>query len=103
MKILTLAGCVLAAASLSACALPGGGTSGLAPAIDALAHAGCTGNLDFNVGATTAAGISPGSAHLENTFHGACDPRNAPPPVQTLQQFGTALPSAVPPAAAAPK
>lgn len=80
MKLTLLAGCALASVTLSGCGTLGGsGPSNLAPVIDALARAGCTGDLSFSGGATTAAGISPGSAHIENAFHGACDPRNAQP------------------------
>lgn len=84
MKNLLLAGaCALALVSLGGCGTLAGGSSNLPATIDALAHAGCTGDLTFSGGASTAAGVSPGSAHVENSFHGACDPRNAraTPPV----------------------
>lgn len=76
--ILTLAACALAAVALSGCGTLSAGQSNLAPVITALAAAGCTGDLQFNIQAGSAAGISPGSFSVGNTFHGACDPRNAP-------------------------
>lgn len=80
MKTLIIAGCaVLSALALSACSTVGGAQTGLAPVIDALARAGCAGNFSFGGGATTAAGLSPGSGHIENSFSGTCDPRNAKP------------------------
>lgn len=80
MKILTLAGCaVLSALALSGCGTLGNAPAQLAPVIDALGRAGCTGNLHFGIGAGSAAGMSPGAFHVENTFDGSCDPRNAKP------------------------
>jgi len=82
----TALACV-AAVNLSGCALLNAKPSDLAPTIDALARAGCTGDLTFTAGAGSAAGLSPGSFHAENSFHGSCDPRNAPPAVKPLSQL----------------
>lgn len=93
-----------ASVALSGCGTMGSGPSQLAPVIDSLAHAGCTGNLHFGIGAGSAAGLSPGSFHVENTFDGACDPRNATPAPQivNLPNVGQVLPPA-PPAPVTPK
>lgn len=85
-----------AAVSLSACGTVSGGQSGLAPVIDALARAGCAGNFSFGGGATTAAGLSPGSGHIENSFSGTCDPRNARPVAAPADPTPLA-PAAIPP------
>ncbi len=77
--ITTVATAAALALGLSACGTLNSKPADLAPVIDALAHAGCSGNLHFGIGATTAAGISPGAAHVENTFDGKCDPRDAAP------------------------
>jgi hypothetical protein len=93
MKTPILAGCaVLSALALSGCGTLGSGPSNLAPVIDSLAHAGCSGNLHFAIGAGSAAGLSPGSFHAENTFDGKCDPRDAPAVVVTGSPPAPAVP-----------
>ena len=70
-KILFAGAACVAALALSGCGtLTGNGPSNLAPVIDALARAGCTGDLSFSGAAGTASGMSMGSAHIENAFHG---------------------------------
>lgn len=94
MKTILLAGCaVLSALALTACGTLGGGPSNLAPVIDSLAHAGCSGNLHFAIGAGSAAGLSPGAFHAENTFDGKCDPRDAPAAAVPAPAASSAPPS----------
>lgn len=69
---------IIAAAALSlglgGCAL---NKIDLPATINALAAAGCKGTISNSVTATTAAGLSPGSASVTHTFTGSCDPANA--------------------------
>lgn len=66
-----------AAVTLAGCGTISNQASQLAPLVDALARAGCSGTLHDSIGAQTAAGLSPGAAHVEHTFDGKCDPRDA--------------------------
>lgn len=99
MKTLLMAGaCALAAVSLSGCALLSAKPADLAPAIDALGRAGCTFNFSISGGAATAAGLSPGAGHAENTLTGGCNPALAHPAEATtapgvipLSQLGAFL------------
>lgn len=98
MKMILLAGCALASIALAGCGTVNGAQSGLAPVIDALARAGCSGSFSFSGGASTAAGISPGSANIANAFNGTCDPRNAKPVTSAAD-----VPAAVPVTTTPPK
>lgn len=97
LKILLLCGCAAALAfSQTACAILGAKPAELAPVIDAMARAGCTGDFSFSAGAGSAAGLSPGSFHADNSFKGGCDPRNAPAPsVLTLKDIQTVVQQAL--------
>lgn len=91
-KILLTAGAMaLVGVNLSGCALLGAKPAELAPVIEALADAGCQGDLQFNAGAGSAAGLSPGAFHLDNTFHGSCDPARGRPqqvvPLSDIQKI----------------
>lgn len=93
MKILIIAAAA-AAVALSGCGTLGKQGDQLAPIIDALARAGCSGVLHNSIGAQTAAGISPGAAHVEHTFDGKCDARDAKQPAAPAAP----LPAVPPPA-----
>lgn len=54
--------------------------------VNALAAAGCKGTIHNTVTATTASGISPGSASATHDFSGDCDPSRVqhPPAAATV-------------------
>jgi hypothetical protein len=85
-----------AAVALSGCT----SMTGSSPAqfVDSLANAGCTGDVVISLGAGSAAGLSPGAFHAENTFHGSCDPsrvRANVAPVLTAGAIGAAVSQAI--------
>jgi hypothetical protein len=95
-----------AAVSLSGCGTLGA-SQNLAPVIDALANAGCMGDLQLGIQAGSAAGLSPGAFAVSNTFHGSCDPARARPAV-TPAALSAAMSQAIattppPPQLAAPR
>jgi hypothetical protein len=100
--VTTFMACLAVGAALSGCAILGAKPAELAPLVDSLANAGCVGDLSFNAGAGSAAGLSPGAFHAENSFKGGCDPRNArPATVLTLKDVKTAIAEALAQQAAA--
>lgn len=84
MKTITImTACAAAVLSLGGCAL---NKLDIPGTVNALAAAGCKGTLDISGAAATATGVSVGSAHAENAFHGDCDPSRVqhPPAVGTV-------------------
>lgn len=90
MKRLLMAGaCAAAVLSLGACA--GLQKIDLPATVNALAAAGCKGTIHDTVTATTASGISPGSASVTHDFNGSCDPANARPPAAGTVTTGAVI------------
>lgn len=76
--VLAACAALVASSSLSACALAKITPEQTVSTVNALAAAGCKGSLHLAMGAQSAAGVSVGGAHVENTFDGSCDPANIP-------------------------
>lgn len=81
---------IIAAAALSlglgGCAL---NKVDLPATISALAAAGCKGTISNSVTATTASGLSAGSASVTHNFTGTCDPANARPAASVVTTGAT--------------
>lgn len=81
-----------ASVALSGCGTMANQAAQLAPLVTALAQAGCSGTLHDSIGAQTAAGLSPGAAHVEHSFDGKCEP---PPQVLTMKDIQSAITQAM--------
>lgn len=81
-----------ASVALSGCGTMANQAAQLAPLVTALAQAGCAGTLHDSIGAQTAAGLSPGAAHVEHTFDGKCEP---PPVALTMKDIQSAIAQAL--------
>lgn len=78
MKLIALSAAACAAMSLGGCASLS--KVDIPATVNALAAAGCKGTIHNTVTATTASGISPGSASVTHDFTGDCDPSRASKP-----------------------